>query len=125
MVTASPWQKYLIYSVIYVSLCIASLITVLSVAAFTITRIDTPDYILIPLTTVLVTASSFVDSFLIAKTFKEKGALIGLSVGLIFCAIITRISFYYGLFSINRIYLTTLASVMLAGVCGGISGVNF
>ena len=96
----------------------------LCIAAFTITRIDTPDYILIPITTVLITCSSFIDSFLLAKTFKENGFMIGISIGLIFTVIITAISVYYGLFSFNEIYISKVTAVFFAGLLGGIAGVN-
>ncbi len=124
LVTARPWQKSLVYLVTYLIVCVATLIFLLCIAAFTITRIDTPDYILIPITTVLLTCSAFIDSFLLGKTYKEKGVIIGLAVGMIFTALITLISFKYGLFSFNEIYISKICAVISAGILGGILGVN-
>lgn len=124
LVTARPWQKYLFYLFTYIVLCITTLIFLLCIAAFTITRIDTPDYILIPITTVLLTCSSFIDSFLLGKTYKEKGFITGIAVGLIFSCLITLIAIKFGLFSFNEIYISKICAVMFAGISGGILGVN-
>ena len=72
LLTARPWQKYTIKAVICISVCVAALVFFLCTAAFMITNIDTPDYVLIPLTTVLITVSSFLASYILSKIFKEK-----------------------------------------------------
>lgn len=124
LVTARPWQKFLVYLITYLTVCIATLVFLLCIAAFTITRIDTPDYILIPLTTILLTCSSFIGSFILAKTYKEKGFITGMAVGLIFTCLVTVVSFKYGLFSFNEIYLSKICAVLFAGILGGVVGVN-
>ena len=63
-------------------------------------------------------------SFILAKTYKEKGFITGMAVGLIFTCLITVVSFKYGLFSFNEIYLSKICAVMFAGILGGVVGVN-
>ncbi len=125
LISAKPWQKYMINIILHIIVCIATLTFLLSIAAFTIVRIDTPDYILVPLTTLLLTATSFMDAFLLGKVYKEKGAVIGVSVGFVFSCLITAISIYYGIFSFSSLYITKLCAVLRAGALGGIAGVNF
>lgn len=105
-------------------LCISTLLFLLCIAAFTITRIDTPEYVLIPLTTILLTVSSFLDSFLLGKVFKEKGIAIGFTVGLIFCTLIILLAVYYDTLAFSEIFITKISAVLFAGICGGILGVN-
>ena len=124
LITAKPWQRYTVYTIGYLILCIATMLFILSIAAFTITRIDTPDYILIPLTTILLTCSSFMDAFLLGKTYKENGLVTGAIIGLIFSLIITAISIKYSMFAFTGIYFSKIASVILAGMLGGLLGVN-
>ncbi len=124
MITARPWQKYMINFAIYIMLCIATLGFILCIGAFAITRIDTPDYILIPLTTIMLTCASFTDAFLLGKVYKENGFATGLAVGLIFCAIITLVAVKYGIFAFTNLYISKAAAVLFAGILGGIAGVN-
>ena len=124
MLSAKPWQKYLMGIISFFLLCIATLLFMLCIAAFGITKVDTPEYVLIPLTTVLLTVSSFLDSFCLGKVFKEKGMLIGLSVGFIFSILIVVLSVHFGIFAFSNILYTKLSAVVLAAMCGGILGVN-
>ena len=124
MITARPWQKYLINFVVYIMLSIATLAFFMCIAAFTITRIDTPDYILIPLTTIILTCASFTDAFLLGKVYKENGFITGLSIGLIFCGIIILVALNYGIFAFTNLFLSKAAAVLFAGILGGIAGVN-
>lgn len=124
LISARPWQKYLIGIVSFVLLCIATILFMLCIAAITITKVDTPEYILIPITTILLTASSFLDSFLLGKIFKEKGFLLGICIGFIFSVMIVLLSYKFGTFAFSEILYTKLASVILAGICGGVLGVN-
>lgn len=125
LISAKPWQKNIANIILYIMVCISTITFLLCIAAFTIVRIDTPDYILVPLTTLLLTVASFLDAFLLGKIYKEKGVAIGASVGCVFICIITAISLYYGIFSLSNIYITKLGAVLRAGALGGISGVNF
>ncbi len=119
-----PWQKFLLRTTGFIVFCIATLGFIRSVAAFMIVKVDTPEYILLPLTTLLLTFSSFTDSFLLAKSFKENGIQTGLTVGLIFVAIVIMLSLYYQTFSFTNIFLTKVTAILSAGVLGGILGVN-
>ena len=92
LISAKPWQKYMANIILYIMVCISTITFLLCIAAFTIARIDTPDYILVPLTTLLLTVASFLDAFLLGKIYKEKGVAIGVSVGCVFICIITAIS---------------------------------
>ena len=124
MLSAKPWQQFLIKFLSFTMLCISTLLFLLCIAAFTITRIDTPEYVLIPLTTILLTVSSFLDSFLLGKVFKEKGIAIGFTVGLIFCTLIILLAVYYDTLAFSEIFITKISAVLFAGICGGILGVN-
>lgn len=124
MLSTKPWQQFLIKFLSFTMLCISTLLFLLCIAAFTITRIDTPEYVLIPLTTILLTVSSFLDSFLLGKVFKEKGIAIGFTVGLIFCTLIILLAVYYDTLAFSEIFITKISAVLFAGICGGILGVN-
>ena len=124
MVTARPWQRYLIGFITFLMVSLATLVFMLCIAAFMLTRIDTPDYILIPLTTVMLTVSSFLDAFLIGKVQKENGILIGLSIAGIFCMLITVVALHYKTFQLSSIFISKIAAVLFAGIAGGIAGVN-
>ncbi len=119
----APWQKLLFKVFGYIFICFMTLGFLLSIAAFMIVRIDTPDYVIIPLTTFLLTFASFTDSFLLAKSFKEKGLLTGVYIGVIFSAIVICMAFYYGSFAFTNIFITKIAAVILAGMAGGLLGV--
>ena len=105
-------------------LCIFTLVFFLCIAAFAIMKIDTPEYVLIPLSTILLTASSFLNSFAVGKVFKEKGIVLGITIGSIFSILITLLAFYFGTFAFTQIFITKISAVMLAGLLGGIIGVN-
>ncbi len=120
-----PWQKIFIKTIQLLLICCSTLGFFLCISAFAITNADTPEYILLPLTTVLLTLSSFLDSFLLAKSYKENGIKTGLIIGCIFTLIVVFLSVYYRSFSITNILLTKIAAIMLAGIIGGIIGVNF
>jgi len=89
-----------------------------------IIRVDTPDYILIPLTTLLLTFSSFIDSFLLAKVMKENGIIIGISVGAIFTAIVVLLAVFHGTLAMTGLFFSKITAVLFAGALGGIIGVN-
>ena len=124
MLSAKPWQQFLIKFLAFTMVCVFTLLFFLCIAALGITRIDTPEYVLIPITTILLTASSFLDSFLLGKIFREKGIVIGFIVGLIFCLLIILLSIHYNTLAFSEIFITKISAVLLAGVCGGILGVN-
>ena len=124
LLTSQPWQKLLVKAITFIFTCVATLGFFLCITAFIIVRIDTPEYVLIPLTTCLLTLSSFLDSLLLAKSFKENGLLIGLSTGAIFTAIVIVLAVYNQSFAFTSLLVTKLASVLLAGMLGGILGVN-
>lgn len=124
LISAKPWQQLFVKLLIYFISAVAVLGFLLCIAAFIIIRIDTPEYVLIPLTTVLLTLSSFLNSFLAGKTLKENGRYIGAATGTVFTAIIVCVSVYYNTFSITNLFLTKVAAVMFAGILGGILGVN-
>ena len=124
MLSAKPWQQFILKLLSFILLSVATLLFFLCLAAIGITKIDTPEYILIPLTTILLTVSSFLDSFLLGKMFKEKGIAIGIIAGTVFSTLIIALSFYFGTFAFTQIFATKIVAVMLAGMCGGILGVN-
>ena len=124
MITAKPWQKYVISTIAYIVLCISTLIFILCIGAFMITRIDTPDYVLIPITTIMLTVAAFIDSFLLGKIYKENGLVTGMTVGVLFCCIIIVIALHYNTFAITNLLISKIAAVLLAGILGGITGVN-
>ncbi len=96
----------------------------LCIAAFGITKIDTPEYILIPLTTTLLTFSSFLDSYALGKLFKEKGIMIGGCVAGIFSVVVIALAVHFGTFAFSNILYTKLLAITFAGILGGILGVN-
>ncbi len=108
----------------FISVCIATLGFLLCIAAFMIIRIDTPDYVLIPLTTLLLTFSSFIDSFLLAKVMRENGIIVGVSVGTIFTAIVIFLALYHGTLAMTGLFFSKITAVLFAGALGGIIGVN-
>ena len=124
MLSAKPWQQFLLKVLSFIMLCVTTLLFLMCIAAFAITRIDTPEYVLIPLTTILLTVSSFLDSFALGKIFKEKGIVLGAIVGIIFSILVVLLSIYFNTFVFTQIFITKISAVMLAGICGGILGVN-
>lgn len=104
--------------------CAATLVFMLCISAFMIIRVDTPDYVLIPLTTVLLTFSSFIDSFFLAKAMKENGIITGITIGIIFTVIVILLAVYYNTLSFSTIFFSKVSAVILAGILGGILGVN-
>ncbi|MBQ3008557.1 MAG: TIGR04086 family membrane protein [Oscillospiraceae bacterium] len=124
LLTAQPWQKFAFRAISFISTCIATLGFLLCVTAFIIVRIDTPEYILIPLTTCLLTFSSFLDSLFLAKVFKENGIIIGISIGIIFVLIIIMLAICNQSFAVTAMFATKVISIMMAGMLGGILGVN-
>ena len=124
MLSAKPWQQFLLKLLSFILLAIATLLFFLCLAAIGITRIDTPEYILIPLTTILLTVSSFLDSYRLGRVFKEKGMVIGIIIGTIFSVLIIALAVYFKTFAFTKIFATKITAVMLAGIFGGILGVN-
>lgn len=124
LLTLQPWQKYLIKAVTFVAVCIATLGFMLCIAAFMIIRIDTPDYVLIPLTTILLTLSSFIDSFMLAKVMRENGIVIGVSVGAVFTVLVILLAVYHGTLALTGLFFSKITAVFFAGALGGILGVN-
>lgn len=124
LLTSQPWQKTLVKTVAFAVTCVATFGFMLCITAFIIIRVDTPEYVLIPLTTALLTFASFLDSFLLAKSFKENGIIIGISTGAIFVAIVILLAVYNRTFAITSLLITKLTAIMLAGMLGGILGVN-
>lgn len=124
MISSRPVQKIALNCFVYLMFAISSLAFILCIAAFVIIRIDTPEYVLIPLTTVLVTIASFINSFLLSKVNKENGLFTGLVTGCIFTAIIIAVAVYHQSFAFSNLFFTKAAAVMLAGALGGILGVN-
>ncbi len=124
LLSRKPWQKILFHAITFTLLCIATLGFLLCIGAFFIVRIDTPEYVLIPLTTSLLAFSSFLDSFILAKLFKENGMLIGLVVSLIFIALIMTAAVVYKTFALSSLLATKLCAIAFAGILGGILGVN-
>ena len=96
----------------------------LCMGALIITNVDTPDYILIPLSTILITMASFLDSFVIAKLFKENGLFVGLVIGLIFALLIVIIALVHSSMAFTSLFISKIRSVIAAGLIGGIIGVN-
>ena len=124
MLSAKPWQQFLLKLLSFILLAIATLLFFLCLAAIGITRIDTQEYILIPLTTILLTVSSFLDSYRLGRVFKEKGMVIGIIIGTIFSVLIIALAVYFKTFAFTKIFATKISAVMLAGIFGGILGVN-
>ena len=124
LISAKPLQKSILNFIFLILLCIATLGFILCIAAFGITKIDTPEYILIPLTTILLTISSFLDSYALGKIFKEKGIMIGCCVAGIFSVIVIALAVHFNSFAFSNILYSKLLAVTFAGILGGILGVN-
>lgn len=122
--TWRPWKKYAVKIISFTMVCAATLVFMLCISAFMIIRVDTPDYVLIPLTTVLLTFSSFIDSFFLAKAMKENGIITGITIGIIFTVIVILLAVYYNTLSFSTIFFSKVSAVILAGILGGILGVN-
>ncbi|MBQ8603716.1 MAG: TIGR04086 family membrane protein [Oscillospiraceae bacterium] len=122
--SSQPWQKYLVKIIAFILFCAATLGFLLCIAAFMIIRIDTPEYVLIPLTTVMLAFTSFIDSFLLAKIMKENGLVTGLAVGMIFVIMVIALGLYHKTFALTGLFFSKVAAVLLAGAMGGILGVN-
>ena len=122
--SARPWQKCVFYFISYMLLSVATVGFLLCIASFVIVRVDTAEYVLIPLTTFLLTLAAFSDGFIMGKVFKEKGIIVGLSTGVIFAFIITLLAVYYQTFLFSNIYITKICAVLFAALTGGILGVN-
>ena len=122
--TWRPWKKYAVKIISFTMVCAATLVFMLCISAFMIIRVDTPDYVLIPLTTVLLTFSSFIDSFFLAKAMKENGIITGITIGVIFTVIVILLAVYYNTLSFSTIFFSKVSAVILAGILGGILGLN-
>lgn len=122
--STKPWQKYLFNILSFVIFCTFTLGFLLCIAAFMIVRIDTPEYVLIPLTTVMLVFASFIDSFLLSKVMKENGLATGIAVGGIFTVIVTALGIYHNTFAFTGLFFSKIFAVLLAGALGGILGVN-
>ncbi|MEG1862792.1 MAG: TIGR04086 family membrane protein [Oscillospiraceae bacterium] len=119
-----PWQKIIVNIFIFLSVCLATIGFLFCCAAFLIVKIDTPEYVLVPLTTGLMTFACFLDSFLLSKLFKENGMIIGLAAAAISILLIVSSALIYGTFTLSNIFLTKVFAIILAGALGGILGVN-
>jgi len=124
ILSASERQKLLLKIISFVLICVATFGFMLCITAFIIVRVDTPEYVLIPLTTGLLTFSSFINSFFLAKIFKENGIIIGCTVSGIYVCFIIISAVLYGTFSLSEILVTKVSAIIIAGVLGGILGVN-
>ena len=124
LLNRKPWQIYAIKIIIFFLLCIATILFFFCITAFVLVQIDTPEYILIPLTTTLLALSSFIDSFIISKVLKENGLFTGIFIGFVFTLITIALSLYYKTFALTSLFLTKTAAVLFSGMFGGILGVN-
>ena len=124
MLTQKPWQKIVLKVFIFITVCLATIGFLFCCAAFIIVRIDTPEYVLVPLTTGLMSFAAFLDSFLLSKLFKENGMIIGLATSAILVLLVVSSALIYGTFSMTSIFLTKVFAIIMAGALGGILGVN-
>lgn len=124
MLNQKTWQKVVMHTVIFLTVCTATFGFLLCCGALVIVRIDTPDYVLVPITTALMTFSSFIDSFLLGKVYKENGLIIGAATGGLFVLIIVILALFYRSFALTPLLLSKVCAVMAAGLLGGILGVN-
>ena len=114
----------LIYFTIIITVSMSVMGVILCIAALAITKVDTPEHLLIPLTTILITLSSFLGSFILSKLFRENGLLVGSCVSAVFTVMILIMSFAYSTFNISGLLFSKLAAVFTSGILGGILGVN-
>ncbi len=123
MMAQTNLQKFITKSIIGLIVSFATFGFFICVLSLIIIRVDTPQYILIPITTGILTFASFIDSFLLAKIFKENGLLIGLLTGFVFVVILLVCAFSMQTFSFSSLFFTKFFAIMLAGALGGLLGV--
>lgn len=106
-----------------ISYLIALFLLFISSVIFTYTNIN--DNYLSTFVFVSVIISTMIGSLLMARKLKEKGILYGALFGLIYCAIIYLFTsiIYTGFFVSNTLWMY-LGMSTLAGIVGGIIGVN-
>ncbi|MEG1896141.1 MAG: TIGR04086 family membrane protein [Oscillospiraceae bacterium] len=104
--------------------CFATIFILFCTAAFVITKTDFSYGIIFPVTTILLSLASFIDSFVISRIVKENGFVIGLVVAAIIFSLVLCVSLYFKQFKLSAIMLTKLSAIVLSGVIGGIVGVN-
>ena len=124
MLSQNKAGQMAIHFITFMAVCAATFGFLMCCVAFVIVRVDTPDYVLIPLTTAILTCSAFMDSFLLSKVFKENGRIIGLCTALIFVFFVLVVSFSNKSFALTNILLSKVCAIAFAGLLGGILGVN-
>ncbi len=124
LISKTSTQRLIIKIIIGLVLSFVSFGFLLCVVSFFIINVDTPQYILIPITTAMLTFASFLDSFILAKVFKENGLFIGVFVSLVFIIIFISCAVISNSFSLTNLFFTKVVAILLSGVIGGLLGVS-
>ncbi len=124
LISKTSTQKLIIKIIICLILSFFTFGFLLCAFSLIILQFDTPQNILIPITTGILTFSSFIDSFILAKVFKENGLIIGVFISLVFIMIFIVCAVVSSSFSLTNLFYTKVISIFLAGVLGGLIGVS-
>lgn len=124
LIAQKPSVQTAIKAIILIVSCTLSILLLFCITAVIIVKIDTPDTILVPLTTILFALAAFGISFLFAKSKKENGFIIGISIGIVFFAMIVLIALFTAQFKLSNIFFTKFFTIMISGALGGVLGVN-
>ncbi len=124
LISKTNTQKLIIKILLSILVCVMSFGFLISVFSLIILRFDTPQYILIPITTGILIFASFLDSFILAKLFKENGLFIGVFVSFVFVVLFIVCAVLSDSLSFTNIFFTKIISILLAGTLGGIAGVS-
>lgn len=124
LIAQKPSVQTAIKAIILIVSCTLSILLLFCITAVIIVKIDTPDTILVPLTTILFALAAFGISFLFAKSKKENGFIIGIRIGIVFFAMIVLIALFTAQFKLSNIFFTKFFTIMISGALGGVLGVN-
>lgn len=107
----------------FVSIILTTILLIIFSIILAYTNI--PENTMIPVITIITSISILVGSIISVSKIEKKGILNGAFVGLIYILIIYAISsIVKGNFGININSIILIASAMVAGMLGGIIGVN-
>lgn len=104
--------------------CFITVLLFFLIAAFVITKTDFSYEMLATITTILLSAAAFLDSFVVSRFIKENGLVIGAIIGTIIFVFVLIASLSLGQFRLSSMLFTKLAAIVISGVIGGIIGVN-
>ena len=97
---------------------------ILMIAAFAMTKIDSPQMLVTPVSILSVVLGAFFAGFACAKMIRERGFLWGLLCGGILCVILLAANVIVCADGFGVIWLIKVACILLASTIGGMLGVN-